>query len=328
MTATVVERESDLLVDGYLWIPLTAVRLSNFARVDLFALVAGKDAPDLLHAGRLPRSDEQIVQIERQGHNKVLVRKSDFAQVSASVHVHLDRILQDNRLTISERFTLLQIGVWEQLEHNSRRLYSERFIEVAKQAGKQIAQLLCGCPPLAHELYDHTLRDDSGAVHLTNVAGYIVLLAQEMGLRDLAELTKIAIGAMLHEFGKLFLSRDLLQKTGRLSIQERELLERTPLLGYEKLYGRSDLEFGQLMMVYQQHERFDGSGYPVGIENDEIHPWVRLLVVVDVFDTMISRRAYRRENRVAEALLYIADNSSQHFDPKVALCWLTIFQQR
>lgn len=328
MTTAVVERESDLQVDGYLWIPLTAVRQPNFARVDLFSFIAGKNAPDLLHSGRLARGVEEIAQIERQGHGKVLVRKSDFAQISRSVLVHLDRILLDNRLTIPERFALLQIGVWEQLEHNSRRLYSERFIEVAQQAGKHIAQLLCGSPALAHEIYEHSLHDDSSAVHLTNVAGYTVLLAQEVGLRDLAELTKIAIGAMLHEFGKLFLPMDLLLKTGRLSIQERELFERAPLIGYEKLNGRSDLEFGQLMMVYQQLERFDGSGYPVGIENDEIHPWVRLLVVADVFDTMISRKAYRRENRIAEALLYIADNSSQHFDPKVALCWLTTFQQR
>ena len=327
MTA-VVERESDLQVDGYLWIPLTAVRLPNFAKVDLFSFTTGKNAPVLLHAGWLARGAEQIAQIERQGHGKVLVRKSDFAQISASVHLHLDQVLQDYRLTISERFALLQIGVWEQLEHNSHRLYSERFIEVAQQAGKQIAQLLCGSPALTHELYEHTHHDDSNAVHLTNVAGYTVLLAQEMGLRDLVELTKIAIGAMLHEFGKLFLPLDLLHKTGRLSIQERELFERAPLMGYEKLYRRSDLEFGQLMMVYQQHERFDGSGYPVGIENDEIHPWVRLLAVADVFDTMIARKAYRRENRIAEALLYIADNSSQHFDPKAAKCWLTIFQQR
>jgi hypothetical protein len=131
VTAGVVERESDLLVDGYVWVPLSAVRLPSFAKVDLFSFKAGKDAPDLLHAGRMARGAEQIAQIERQGHNKVLVRKSDFAQVSASVHVLLDQVLQDNRLTILERFASLQIGVWEQLEYNSRRLYSERFIEVA-----------------------------------------------------------------------------------------------------------------------------------------------------------------------------------------------------
>ena len=82
------------------------------------------------------------------------------------------------------------------------------------------------------------------------------------------------------------------------------------------------------MMVYQQHERFDGSGYPVGIENDEIHPWVRIMAVADVFDTMVSRKTYRRENRAADALLYLADNASRHFDPKAVLCWMTIFQQR
>ncbi|MDZ4658320.1 MAG: HD domain-containing phosphohydrolase [Bythopirellula sp.] len=328
MTIAAVERNADPQVEGYLWIPLAAVRVTNFARVDLFCYAAGDKLPTLLCGGRLDIGPEQIARIESQGFCKVLVRKADLPLVSASVWKSLETILPDNRLTVAERFALLQIAFWEQIEHNSRRLYSDQFVEVARQIGQQIAQLLGESPVLASELYEQSLRDDSRAVHLTNVAGYCVLLAREMGFTDLTELTKIAIGAMLHEFGKLFLPADLLHKVGRLTAQERELLESAPQLGYGKLCEQPDLEFGQLMMVYQQHERFDGSGYPVGVESDEIHPWARVLAVADVFDTMIAKKAYRRENRVAEALLYLADNASQHFDPKAVLCWMTIFQQQ
>lgn len=328
MTTITNDRDIDPQVDGYQWIPMTAVRAASQARVDLFTQSSSASGPRLLHEGRNGLGPDQIAQLERHGLNKVLVRKSDLPIFSASLSKCVPLAIVDNRLTVAERFAVLQLGVWEQLEYNFRRLQSEQFIEVARQTGFEIAHLLGENPILASELHDHLLRDDSRAVHLTNVAGYSVLLAYEMGITDMADLEKIATGAVLHEFGKLFLPPDLLNKSGRLTVQERELVERAPQLGYEKLYMRSDLDFGQLMMVYQQNERFDGSGYPVGVEQDEIHVWARIIAVADVFDTMISRKAYRRENRVAEALLYLADNASQHFDPKVVLCWMTIFPQQ
>lgn len=328
MTAPITDRYSLPPVEGYQWIPLTALRIAAQARIDYFSHTHGDRNPTLLHEGRRGLGSEEITQIERQGLSQVLVRRSDLPLMSASLSKSLDSVVQDNRLTVGERFALMQLGLWEQLEHNSRRLYSEQFIDVARLAGVQIAHLLGETPILATELYEHMLRDNTRAVHLTNVAGYAVLLGHESGTRDMSDLEKIATGALLHEFGKFFLPIELIEKTGRLTVQERETLERAPQLGYEKLYTRQEIDFGQLMMIYQQHERFDGSGYPVGVEGEEIHPWARILAVADVFDTMISRKAYRRENRVAEALLYLSDNASQHFDPKVVQCWTNIFPQQ
>jgi HD-GYP domain-containing protein (c-di-GMP phosphodiesterase class II) len=328
VTASLVDRQAEPQIEGYFAIPLAAIRTATQTRVDYFAFSPTDRGPALLHEGGRAIGPEQLAQFERQGLKSVLIRRSDLPIVSAAIFQNLDSLVQDKSLKVGERFSLVQLGLWEQLEHNSRRLYSEQFIGVAEQAGLLIARLLGETPILASELYEYLLRDSSRASHLTNVAGYTVLLAYEDGIRALSDLEKIATGALLHEFGKLFLPIEVLEKAGRLTVQERELIERAPQLGYEKLYGRQDLDFGQLMMVYQQHERFDGSGYPVGVENEEIHPWARILAVADVFDTMISRKAYRRESRVAEALLYLADNASKHFDPKVVLCWMTIFPQQ
>jgi len=79
--------------------------------------------------------------------------------------------------------------------------------------------------------------------------------------------------------------------------------------------------FEQLMMAYQHHERFDGKGYPVGIAADEIHPWARMLAVVDVFDAMTGMRPYRKPATAQEAMDYIRQNAGTHFDPEVVECW-------
>jgi HD-GYP domain-containing protein (c-di-GMP phosphodiesterase class II) len=314
------EHPCENTVGGYLWLPISVVRLPGFAQVDLFVKTADNANPQLL------RSARSTANLDSHGAQRVLIRRSDIASISAGVNSNLPEVLRDNRLHVTERFALLQLGAWQALEQYSRKQYGEQFIEVAQIVGRQIAALLDNSPVTACQLYIDSIHEDANPIHLTRVAGYAVLVAQEMGESDLTTLTNIAVGAMLHEFGKLFLPTELLNKTGRLTLDEREQLERSPVLGYEKLCDRGDLEFGQLMMVYQQHERFDGSGYPVGIENDEIHPWSRILSVVDVFDSMVSKRAYRRENRVSEALLYLCDNSSQQFAPQVVSCWIKIFQ--
>jgi HD-GYP domain-containing protein (c-di-GMP phosphodiesterase class II) len=322
MSATAApEHPCENTVEGYLWIPTSAVCLPGFTHVDLFGKTADNPNPHLLHSSRSAASFDSLNQ-----HQRVMIRRSDVATVSSGVNNNLSQVLPDNRLPVAERFALLQLGSWHALEQYSRRQYAEQFIEVAQHVGRQIATLLNNSPISASQLYIDSIHEDANPIHLTRVAGYAVLVAQEMGESDPATLTKIAIGAMLHEFGKLFLPSELLHKTGRLTLDEREQLEHAPNLGYEKLCDRSDLELGQLMMIYQQHERFDGSGYPVGVENDEIHPWSRILSVVDVFDSMVSKRAYRRENRLSEALLYLCDNSSQQFDPQVVTCWISIFQ--
>jgi HD-GYP domain-containing protein (c-di-GMP phosphodiesterase class II) len=317
-TTLVAKHPCENTVEGYLWLPTSAARLPGFAQVDLFGKTADSPNPQLLRSSRSTASLEE--------HRQVLIRRSDVPRVSASVNSNLSTVLQDNRLPVTERFALLQVGAWHALEQYSRKQYGEQFAEVAQTVGRQIAALLDNSPVTAAQLYIESIHEDASPIHLTRVAGYAVLVAQEMGESDPQTLAKIAIGAMLHEFGKLFLPTELLNKLGRLTLDEREHLERAPILGYEKLCHRRDVEFGQLMMVYQQHERFDGSGYPVGVENDEIHPWARILSVVDVFDSVVSKRAYRRENRVSEALLYLCDNSSLQFDPQVVTCWIKIFQ--
>ena len=310
-------------IDGYLGIPISAARRLTGGTVDLFTCGPEHPKPVLLAGGM-----DGLSKIDQFTHSKVLVRRCDLAKVASSISSDLDALVTDNRITVGERFALFQVAVLEQLEQNFRRHSAERYIDLAQKFGRQIATLLAESPVLAAHLHAHLLRDDSTAAHVTNVAAYSVLLAYETGIHGSDELVRIATGALLHEFGKLHISIDLLQKTGRLTLKEREQLERAPQLGYEALCTRDDLDFGQLMMVYQQHERHDGSGYPVGVENDEIHPWARILAVTDVFDSMISNTPYRRENRVSEALAYLADNASRHFHPEVVTCWMTIFPQQ
>jgi HD-GYP domain-containing protein (c-di-GMP phosphodiesterase class II) len=148
-------------------------------------------------------------------------------------------------------------------------------------------------------------------------------LARKLGINNDNELQKIATGAILHDLGKRFIPTRILTKTTTLTPEERETIESHPTRGYMELCENGGLDFGQLMMVYQHHERMDGTGYPVGVLGNEIHPWARMLAVVDIFDTMTAKRPESRPATVEQVLDYQRQQAGTQFDREVVECWIS-----
>ena len=122
----------------------------------------------------------------------------------------------------------------------------------------------------------------------------------------------------------LGIDQRVLAKRGRLSIEEYREVQRHPVVGLVQLAACSDLTQGQLLMVYQHHERLDGSGYPVGVVDDEIHCWAKLCAVVDVFAALTSDRAHRSAMPTLQALECLQRDLGNSFDPEILACWVEI----
>jgi HD-GYP domain-containing protein (c-di-GMP phosphodiesterase class II) len=163
--------------------------------------------------------------------------------------------------------------------------------------------------------------------HSANVSYYSVMLASSLQLADEHGLKQIATGALLHDLGKLDIPDHILCKPGRLSDSEFEIIRDHPRTGFRKLCHRDDLSSGQLMMVYQHHERLDGKGYPVGITAEEIHPWGRVCTVADVFEALTSNRPYRKGMSVEQAFDIMDRDSGLAFDIEMLKCWKEIIQR-
>ena len=99
-----------------------------------------------------------------------------------------------------------------------------------------------------------------------------------------------------------------------------------PTLGLNQVAFRKDLVEGQLMMIYQHHERLDGNGYPVGVTGAEIHPWAKICAVVDVFEAITSHRPYRSPMDKSRAIDVLNQDCGLAFDPEVLACWVKITQ--
>lgn len=165
------------------------------------------------------------------------------------------------------------------------------------------------------------MRDEATAVHSARVAAYSRDIAREMGL-SVEDQSRIHLAGLLHDVGKVGVPDEILLKPGRLTDEERRIMERHARLSAEALAGIPG--FGDLTrMVYAHHERLDGSGYPEGTEGKAIPLGARILGVADTFEAITSDRPYREAQKATEALriLQVEDHL---FDPTVVFALQTL----
>jgi putative nucleotidyltransferase with HDIG domain len=137
--------------------------------------------------------------------------------------------------------------------------------------------------------------------HCERVATYAVALAQALGL-DSVEQTTVRIGAYLHDVGKVRIPHEILNKQGKLTREERELMERHTLYGLDLLEG-IDFPWDIRPLIRWHHEKCDGSGYPDRLRDDSFPIAAQIIGIVDVYDALTSTRSYRAAMSIEDALV-------------------------
>ena len=165
-------------------------------------------------------------------------------------------------------------------------------------------------------------RDNETQGHSTRVVEYAVLVAKRMGIEE-AKLTSIRRGAILHDVGKIGVPDAILKKPGKLDDAEWAEMKRHPEIGYRMLQHIPFLE-PALDIVLCHQERWDGSGYPRGLQGEQIPLGARVFAVVDTFDAMTSDRPYRAALPIESARAEVLKFCGSQFDPKVAEAFLSI----
>jgi HD-GYP domain-containing protein (c-di-GMP phosphodiesterase class II) len=156
------------------------------------------------------------------------------------------------------------------------------------------------------------LKDAYTHGHSERTARLAVQLGIRMRLRP-DRLRVIARGAYLHDLGKIGIPDHILNKPGRLTDEERAVIETHPQLGFEMALMAPSLREA-LPVILHHHERIDGAGYPEGLRGDSIPLEARVVAVADVWDALTSDRAYRKGWSAPEALAHIEAGAGSHFD--------------
>jgi putative nucleotidyltransferase with HDIG domain len=169
-------------------------------------------------------------------------------------------------------------------------------------------------------------RDAYTAGHSRRVSEYSCAIAQAMNLAE-DDLEIIRVGALLHDLGKIGISDLVLQKPGRLTQEETELIQQHPVIGKRILENVQGLE-AYLGIVELHHENLNGTGYPHGLKGEETPLYARIVKVADAYDAMTSDRPYRRGKSHAEALAVLRSVSGSEMDPQVVETLALLGDQR
>jgi PAS domain S-box-containing protein len=207
-----------------------------------------------------------------------------------------------------ERITTAAVRDISTLRESDRERAQRRAIGELETSCRETVERLSS----AIEMYDPAIGS-----HLERQAAIAALLGERLGLRP-ARVQLLRAAAPMHDIGKIAIPDGVLRKRGRLTSSERERMQSHTIVGHQLLAGSaSELLKMAATIALTHHERYDGSGYPRGLAEEEIPLEGRIVAVADSFDALLTERPYRSAFAVEEAIELIASERETHFDPRL-----------
>ncbi len=158
--------------------------------------------------------------------------------------------------------------------------------------------------------------DNYTYAHSVNVTVLSLVIGISMGL-DRKQLSELGLGAILHDIGKVFVPKEIVNKPGMLTPAEFEEMKSHSLRGYEYARDKYRIPMSSYIAILDHHEKWDGSGYPNGASGGRISLFGRIISIADVYDALTSERSYRPAMSPSEAMEYIFGNSGTMFDAEI-----------
>jgi len=195
-------------------------------------------------------------------------------------------------------------------------LKDNKKVENLRQLARDmVVEILYRCKDVTIDFPEIKTFENYLYLHSVNVAVLGVLIGFKLGLKD-KMLEDFAVGALLHDIGKLELPQEVLNKNGPLTDKEFDLVKKHPRNGFNLLVSSSFIAPRSYTIALQHHESYDGVGYPSGRKAGEIHIFSRIASIVDIFDALTSDRPYKPRWSFHKSISYL-QSIKNRFDTEV-----------
>jgi putative nucleotidyltransferase with HDIG domain len=316
---------------GFLPVPLRYVPARALDGICVY--VRRRRATDSATSGSLSvqsDADTEFTDTDRdalmaRGVRFVYIRIADQTRFRHQVEECVSGVAQDPTLAISDKSAI----IYETSVELINELLSEPDLGAQsmrlENVSRAITTLVLSEPGVFSHLFAASHHDFYTATHMVNVATWIVPLAHMMGYRSPDELTRICQAGLLHDIGKVFVPEEILNKRGNLTDADWNVIRQHPTLGVAHLESFEGVSELAKIVTREHHERLDGTGYPLGMSGDEIHPISRMCAVVDSFDAMTALRPFKgRTLTVVDAVEILRSEAGVKYDREAVETWLTL----
>ncbi len=308
--------------DHYMPFVVSHLKHGDKIPFNLYIKVKTKNSPDPQYL--LCCSRNQIFhrrwyrKLKHLGVSSLYFTSADLDCVTDFLEEQLDASIHSEKMDNLQKgiFTYEIIQTWTRNFFTSDKMHAtpqvkrslkfiDRFMHIIRQENTHLG-FVFDIRQHDNTLYNHCLNVSMLGMAFVTYLGWPQEKARDFGL-----------GALLHDIGMTKNSCELLQKTGPLSWEEREQIERHPSRGFALLKNFTCIWRDPLLMVLHHHENGDGSGYPQELKLPMIHPWARILRIVDSYEAMTSARPWRQPWSPQEALRILRSDweVSQIYDP-------------
>lgn len=291
---------------------LSDIDMPGHSGIELLKWIKGFDSDvDVIIVTGVVDVDTAIRSI-RDGASDYVTKPFNLEEVRIVIERTLEKrhLILENRQYQQNLEEMVSARTWELLENKAQ--VESLYQDLQKSYEETLQALVTALD----------FRDNETQGHSWRVVQYAMLVSQRMGIQE-PELSWIRRGAILHDVGKIGVRDAVLRKPGKLDPDEWDEMRQHPEMGYRMLLHIGFLA-PALDIVLCHQERWDGSGYPRGLEGDSIPLGARIFAVVDTFDAMTSDRPYRKARGIEVAREEVRKFSGKQFDPAIADAFLAI----
>jgi putative nucleotidyltransferase with HDIG domain len=287
-----------LLREGELQLVISDITMPGMSGLDMIPHVKDFSPQTVVVMISGMQTVESAIGALRLGAFDYLMKPFDLRQVEAVVK----RALEHYDLVVAK----------QRYENHLEELVEQRTVELDRALNSLEGAYRSTLQALTAAL---ETRDSETHGHSERVVTYSLRLGREYGLNS-EEMKSLEFGALLHDIGKIGVPDSILRKPAKLTEEEWVLMREHPQHGQQILRGIEFLQ-GAARVVAQHHEKWDGTGYPLGLRSDDIDICARIFAVADAFDAITSDRVYRRGKPYEAAAKELDEWAGRQFDPKV-----------
>jgi len=298
LKAASAEQALDLLGQHQFQLVISDITMPGMSGLDMIPHVKQLSPETVVVMISGMQTVESAIGALRLGAFDYLMKPFDLRQVEAVVK----RALEHYDLVVAK----------QRYENHLEELVEQRTVELDRALNSLEGSYRSTLKALTAAL---ETRDSETHGHSERVVSYSLRLGREYGL-SAEEMKSLEFGSLLHDIGKIGVPDSILRKPAKLTEEEWVRMREHPVHGQQILRGIEFLQ-GAARVVAQHHEQWNGTGYPLGLQGEEIDICARIFAVADAFDAITSDRVYRRGKSYEAAAQELDDWSGRQFDPKV-----------
>lgn len=290
----------------FLAVPLYSFRIGTWTDFSIYLRVGDRNV--LYRDENYPPFTLEILQRLRQNsvHN-LYILASDRSNYLRYAEKHLGDVLADPDVSSTEKAKVIyNINLHLVQEVFDKPTSAETLVNTERVIAPIVEQMLIDDEPF-HALLPILSHHYSTYIHSSNVSLYAMFMAYRCGVRDPEHVRRIGVAGVVHDIGKAKVDLGILDKPGRLSEAEWNVIQLHPIWGTELLDAAGYGDSIARNVVHQHHERCDSSGYPDGLSRADISWEAKLVAIVDIFDALTTTRSYKNNMSPFNALVTMKD---------------------